>query len=88
MLVGQQVLIEDASGTATLSTSSEDVVYYLLRQRPEMEDFTEDNTSLPTLDIEQQVSVIGRIVGVGLFVNSEDMKRSPLSEQPIDKLKV
>jgi hypothetical protein len=53
-----------------------------------VQDFTEDNTSLPTLDIEQQVSVVGRIVGVGLFVNSEDMKRSPLSKQLIDKLKV
>ena len=52
VLVGQKVLIEDASGTATLSTSSEDVDYYLLRQRPEVQDFTEDNTSLPTLDIQ------------------------------------
>jgi hypothetical protein len=53
-----------------------------------VQDFTEDNTSLPTLDIEQQVSVVGRIVGVSLFVNSEDMKRLSLSEQPINKLKV
>jgi hypothetical protein len=53
-----------------------------------VQDFTEDNTSLPTLDIEQQVSVISRIVGVGLFVNSEELTRSSLSKQPIDKLKV